>query len=82
MRADELSSRDRRVTQAASRRIYQHRDSVPGFCWWSAFHGDWHVLLLYLGRAALDTLEWGAPEVLTVAHPAAREAAEALGLDV
>ncbi|HEV3052374.1 MAG TPA: hypothetical protein VGX50_18830 [Longimicrobium sp.] len=55
---------------------------MPGFSWWSAFHGDWHVLLLYLDRAALDALEWGAPEVLTVAHPAVREAAEALGLDV
>jgi hypothetical protein len=82
VRADELSSRDRRVTQAASRRIYQHGDAVPGFCWWSAFHGDWHVLLLYLDRAALDVLEWGTPEVLTVAHPAVREAAEVLGLDV
>ena len=82
VRADELSSRDRRVTQAASRRIHQHRDAVPGFCWWSAFHGDWHVLLLYLDRVALDKLAWGAPEVLTVAHPAVREAAEALGLDV
>jgi hypothetical protein len=82
VRADELSSRERRVTQAAARRIHRHADGVPGFCWWSAFHGDWHVLLLFLDRAGLDVLEWGAPEILTVDHPAVREAAEVLGLDV
>jgi hypothetical protein len=81
VRADELSSRERRVTQAAARRIHQHGDRVPGFCWWSAFHGDWHVLLLFLDRAGLDALEWGTPEILTVDHPAVREAAEVLGLD-
>ena len=71
-----------RVKGGLRRRHCQHRDAVPGFCWWSAFHGDWHVLLLYLDRAALDDLEWGTPEVLAVAHPAVREAAEVLGLDV
>ena len=82
VRADELCSRERRVTQAAARRIHGHPDQVPGFFWWSAFHGDWHVLLLYLDRAGVDVLEWGEPEVLTVEHPAVREAAEVLGLDV
>jgi hypothetical protein len=82
VRADELCSRERRVTQAAARRIHDHPDAVPGFFWWSAFHGDWHVLLLYLDRAGLDVLEWGEPEIVTVEHPAVREAAEVLGLDV
>lgn len=82
VRADQLCSRDRRVTQSAARRIYDHRDGVPGFFWWSAFHGDWHVLLLFLDRIGMDALELGEPEILTVKHPAVREAAEALGLDV
>lgn len=82
VRADELSSRDRSVTQAAARRIYQHPDQVPGFFWWSAFHGDWHVMVLFLDRAGLNALEWGEPQVVDVTHPAVREAAEVLGLDV
>jgi hypothetical protein len=81
VRADELCSRDRRVTQAAARRIYQHPDQVPGFFWWSAFHGDWHVLLLFLDRAPLVRLEFGEPRIVTVDDPAVREAAEVLGLE-
>jgi hypothetical protein len=82
VRADELCSRDRRVTQAAARRIHQHPDQVPGFFWWSAFHGDWHVLLLFLDRMPLAGLEFGEPEIVTTAHPAVLEGAEALGLEL
>lgn len=82
VRADELCSRERRVTQAAARRIYQHPDEVPGFFWWSAFHGDWHAMLLFLDRAPLDRLRFGEPRIVTMADPAVREAAEALGLEV
>jgi hypothetical protein len=82
VRADELCSRDRRVTQDAARRIHAHPDGVPGFFWWSALHGDWHVVLLFLDRVGLDALEFGEPEVLTMDHPAVAEAAEVLGLDV
>jgi hypothetical protein len=82
VRADELCSRERRVSQAAARRIHQHPDQVPGFFWWSAFHGDWHVLLMFLDRAGMERLEFGEPEIATVAHPAVHEAAEVLGLDV
>lgn len=82
VRADELCSRERKVTQSAARRIYQHPDEVPGFFWWSAFHGDWHVLLLFLDRAPLVRLAFGEPRIVTVDDPAVREAAEVLGLDV
>jgi hypothetical protein len=82
VRADELCSRDRRVTQAAARRIHAHPDAVPGFRWWSALHGDWHVVLLFLDRVGIGEIEFGEPEVLTIDHPAVAEAAEALGLDV
>ena len=82
VRADELCSRDRRVTQAAARSIHEHPDQVPGFFWWSALHGDWHVVLLYLDRVGIDALAFGEPEVLTMEHPAVAEAAEVLGLEV
>lgn len=65
-----------------ARRIYEHPDEVPGFVWWSALHGDWHVVLLYLDRVGLHELEFGVPEVLAMAHPAVAEAAEVLGLEV
>jgi hypothetical protein len=84
VRADELSAspRNRRVSQAAARRIYQHADEVPGFFWWSAFGGDWHVVLLFLDRAPLHAIEFGEPTILDVAHPAVHEAAHVLNLDV
>jgi hypothetical protein len=81
VRADELCSRDRRVTQAAARRIHQHPDQVPGFFWWSAFHGDWHVLLLFLDRAPLALLEFGEPQIVAVDDAEVREAGEVLGLE-
>ena len=82
VRADELCSRERRVTQAVARRIHDHPDAVPGFFWWSALHGDWHVVLLFLDRVGIGELEFGEPEVLAMDHPAVAEAAEVLGLDV
>jgi hypothetical protein len=40
------------------------------------------VVLLFLDRVGIDALEFGDPEVLTMAHPAVPEAAEVLGLEV
>jgi RES domain len=82
VRADEMSSRARGVTQAAARCIHAHADGVPGFFWWSALHGDWHVAVLFLDRVAVEEIDFGAPEVATVEHAAVAEAAEALGLEV
>jgi hypothetical protein len=82
VRADELSAGDRRVSRAAARRIHAHPDEVPGFRWWSAFGGDWHVVLLFLDRITLDVLDFGTPEILELDHPAVGEAARVLNLDV
>jgi hypothetical protein len=81
VRADELCSRERWTTQAAARRIHAHPDAVPGFRWWSALHGDWHVAVLFLDRVGMEEMELGEPELLTIDRPAVAEAAEALGLD-
>lgn len=84
VRADHLSAspRSRALSRAAARRIYEHPDQVPGFFWWSAFSGDWHVVLLFLDRVGLDEIEFGEPEILTLDHPAVLEAARALNLEV
>jgi hypothetical protein len=82
VRADHLSTNMRAVSRRAARRIHSHPDGVPGFSWWSAFGGDWHVVLLFLDRAELADIEFGSPEILTINHPAVMEAARELGLDV
>ena len=81
IRADQLSSRLRGVTQAAARRIHAHPDAVPGFIWSSRFGGDWHVVLLFLDRVPLDDLHFGIPDLLRLDHPAVLEAAAILHLD-
>jgi hypothetical protein len=82
VRADELSAGDRRVSRATARRIHAHPAAVPGFRWWSAFGGDWHVVLLFLDRVSLADLDFGTPESLNLGHPAVIEAASVLNLDV
>ena len=82
IRADQLSSTVRSVTQDAARRIHEHPDAVPGFVWWSRFGGDWHVVLLFLDRVSLDELDLGTPEPLRLDHPAVLEAAAILHLDL
>ncbi len=81
IRADQLSSRLRGVTQTAARRIHAHPDAVPGFVWSSRFGGDWHVVLLFLDRVSLDDLDFGTPELLRLEHPAVAEAAAILHAD-
>lgn len=81
IRADQLSSRVRTVTQAAARRIHAHPDAVPGFVWSSRFGGDWHVVLLFLDRVSLHELEFGVPDLLRLDHHAVLKAAAVLHLD-
>jgi RES domain len=46
IRPDDLSSRDRPLTQRISRTLHDDH-GLPGFRWWSAFGGQWHVAVLY-----------------------------------
>jgi hypothetical protein len=82
VRADHLSTGVRALSRKAARQIYAHGDAIPGFTWWSAFGGDWHVTLLFLDRISLDEIEFGTPEILTLGHPAVQEAARELNLDI
>lgn len=78
IRPDTLASRDRARTQAISRAL--HGAGLTGFRWWSALHGDWHAVLLFVDRLPTDGLAYGAPETLTMDHRAVVEAARALNM--
>jgi hypothetical protein len=79
VRPDALASADRAVTQAIARRL--HADGLAGFRWWSALHGDWHSVLLFMDRVRDAHLAYDAPEELSVSHPAVGAAARVLRMD-
>lgn len=79
VRPDETASRDRRATQRIGAGV--HAAGHAGLRWWSAFSGDWHTLLLFRDRIS-QPLAFEAPEPLVLDHPALREAARALGIEV
>jgi hypothetical protein len=55
---------------------------LSGFRWWSALHGDWHALLLFLARIAPAELAYGNPEPLTVVQPVVVAAARELTMEL
>jgi len=76
-RPDETASNHRKVTQRIAAQV--HRVGHAGLRWWSALTGDWHTVVLFLDR--LDPgPAYGAPEPLTIDHPAVAEAARVLGI--
>jgi hypothetical protein len=77
---DALASRNRATTQAISRSLFDA--GLPGFRWWSALHGDWHALLLFLARIAPGEIAYAKPEHLTPAHPAVVAAAHDLKMEM
>ena len=80
IRPDALASRDRAVTQSISRSLFTQ--GFAGFRWWSALHGDWHALLLFLARLTPGELAYGRPEPLTPAQPWVVAAARELRMDL
>jgi hypothetical protein len=77
LRPDETASNDRKVTQGITARV--HAAGYAGLRWWSALTGDWHTVVLFRDR--LDPAPvCGAPEPLTMDHPALIEAARTLGI--
>lgn len=81
IRPDDLSSRDRATTQRISRTL--HDDfGVPGFRWWSAFGGQWHVAVLYMDRVPPSAIRYGTPDPLHLDHPVVRAAADELKVRV
>lgn len=78
VRSDALASRDRAVTQGIARAL--HDAGLAGFRWWSALHGDWHAVLLFMDRVRPVELVYDRPEPLSATHPAVLSAARALGM--
>jgi hypothetical protein len=76
---DTTASRSRGRTQPIARSAWD--GGHHGLRWWSSFWGEWHTVVLFTARLQ-DRLRFGEPEVLTLAHPAVREAADLLGMEV
>jgi len=81
IRPDELSSRERVVTQRISRKLHDDH-GLPGFRWWSAFSGDWHVALLFQDRLDPAAIRYGTPDPLHLGHPVVFAAAQELKMGV
>lgn len=81
IRPDDLSSRNRLVTQRVSRRLHDEH-GLAGFRWWSSFKGEWHVALLYMDRVTRDEIVYGTPDPLHLPHPLVAAAAAELRMRV
>lgn len=81
IRPDDLSSRNRAVTQQISRRLHDDH-GLAGFRWWSAFRGEWHVAVLYMDRVDPFRVRYGPPDPLHLAHPVVAGAARELHIRV
>jgi hypothetical protein len=82
LRPDQLASHDRKVTRAISQRVHADAAAYPGFRWWSALTGEWHVTVLFLDRVDVRSIDYTTPEPLSIRHPAVGEAARFLGISL
>ncbi|HVS45202.1 MAG TPA: RES domain-containing protein, partial [Verrucomicrobiae bacterium] len=74
LRPSRVVTRDRKVTQAWSLRIFERHDA-DGIAWWSYYNPDWLSLGLWNIR---DLKLLGDPETLTVVDARVREASRVL----
>ena len=80
LRPSEVASDDRSRTREIAARL---RDGgATGLRWWSRLTGDWHGVVLFLARAPMETLDIGAPELLTRTHPAVIAACRQLAIEL
>lgn len=77
---DIIASRQLAKTQAVSRMLSDA--GYVGLRWWSALSGDWHSVVLFLGKLAPNSLRYAEPEELTLDHRAVLEAAVSIGVRV
>jgi hypothetical protein len=80
LRPSDVASDDRRRTTAIASMV--HESGATGLRWWSRLSGDWHAVVLFLGRVPVSRLSLGAPEPLTTAHPAVQHACRHLGISL
>lgn len=80
IRPDEIAAHALRTSQAVAARVYELGHS--GLRWWSAFRGEWHTVVLFLDRVPIERVAFSTPTPLTTAHPAVRQAADALSIRI
>jgi hypothetical protein len=78
LRPSRVATRTRTITQAYATRLFDEHPLVLGLRWWSSLEASLLNVTLY-DRAA-TRLHLGEVDLLTIEHPAVREAAELLGL--
>jgi hypothetical protein len=76
---DEIAAASRGTTRAIAERL--HAEGFTGLRWWSAFMGEWHTLVLFLDRMAAPS-GFSSPEALRPDHPALRDAAGWLNIQL
>ena len=80
LRPSDVASDDRRRTTAIASAV--HASGASGLRWWSKLSGDWHAVVLFVGRIPVSRLTLGAPEELTATHPAVQHACRHLGISL
>jgi hypothetical protein len=80
LRPSDVASDDRRRTTAIASSV--HESGATGLRWWSKLSGDWHAVVLFLGRVPVSRLSLGSPERLTAEHPAVQHACRHLGISL
>ena len=80
LRPSDVASDDRRRTTAIASTV--HDSGATGIRWWSKLSGDWHAVVLFLARAPVSRLSFGAPVPLTTDHPAIHHACRHLGISL
>jgi hypothetical protein len=78
LRPSVVATRERTVTQAYARRLFDDHAEAAGIRWWSTLESSWINTTLF--DRAIDRVNPGTPQPLSPVHPAVVEAAELLGL--
>jgi hypothetical protein len=80
LRPSDVASDDRRRTTAIASAV--HESGATGLRWWSRLSGDWHAVVLFLGRVPMSRLSVGTSEPLDADHPAVQHACRQLGISL
>ncbi len=80
LRPSQVATNVRAVTQDYARRIFDETPAAMGLRWWSTLEASLANVTLY--DRVLPRLSCSRVELLSLEHPATREAAEMLGLEL
>ena len=80
LRPSTVATQNRRATQRVATSLWE--EGVPGFEWWSTIEASWINVTLFAERTIDRLVLEGEPEMLTADHPAVRQAARVVGLEL